>query len=374
MKNHKTRLTALTMFVLAVALFTAPAAVLAQEKAPVAKTSTACAATTISVAQVDPSVSGSGFPDEGFDYTPPTPAADAKPVNPVIKACENGKIKIMVGNEQQFGNRIGAIVEVRILLLIDDGVTVDFASLQRGTLNFDGTDRFHLAKDNPVTIAKEQKNGKTLYTIDMRLQSFVPKPSIPLNIDLRYATSLVAATHKPDWKVLTTPDFMVTTSNTVDNGEDLLEGNMQSATVAAPWPIRTLFYTGASLLVLWPLVTLVLWLIRKRPGRKTPPSELAWSTFSKVFKDGAEVGYQERHFRHLVDALKGYLGAGTRTREEIGAMLEGDKRQGTVISALKKCDMALYAAEHNGTGRNLLTETELAELIAQIKEIVPQPE
>lgn len=371
MKPFTLRLPVLALAITAFSLFSAPAAVFAQATPTAAPSS--CSVTTVAQA-IDPSVSASGYPDEGFDYTPPTPAADPKPVNPVQKSCEDGKIQIMVGNKQQFGNRIGGIVDVRILLLVRDGVVIDFASLERGILNFDGTDRFHLAKDNPVTIAKESKNGKTLYTIDLRVQTFVPKPSVVFNIDLRYSTSVVAATQKPDWKVLTTPDFMVTTSNTLDNGEDLNEGNMQPAVVALPWATRTLMYTGAGLLLLWPLVSLIIWLLRKRPGRKIPPHELAWATFTKVFKSGEAEGYQESHFRHLVDALKGYLGAGTRTREEISEMLKDNPQHDLIISALKKCDTALYVARQSGSDRNLLSDAEVAELVAQIKEIVPQPE
>ncbi len=374
MKPFKLRLTVVALAFTALSLLSAPAAVFAQDAKPAAaQTPTSCSVNTVAQA-VDPSVSASGYPDEGFDYTPPAPAADPKPENPVTKTCEDGKIQIMVGNRQQFGNRIGGIVEVRILLLVSAGVDIDFASLQRGILNFDGTDRFHLAKDNPVTIAQEKKNGKTLYTIDLRVQTFVPKPSVVFNIDLRYATSLVAATQKPDWKVLTTPNFMVTTSNTLDNGEDLNQGNMQPAVVALPWATRTLIYAGAVLVLLWPSLALIIWLLRRRPGRKIPPHELAWTTFTKVFQDGDAGGYRETHFRHLVDALKGYLGAGTRIREEISEMFKDHPKHDLIVSALKKCDMALYIASHNGTGRDLLTDAEIAELVAQIKEIVPQPE
>ncbi|CAN5298111.1 hypothetical protein BH10CYA1_BH10CYA1_29030 [soil metagenome] len=374
MKPFKLRLPVMALAITVLSLLSAPAAVFAQVATPsAAQTPSSCSLNTVAQA-IDPSVSASGYPDEGFDYTPPAPAADPKPENPVTKSCEDGKIQIMVGNKQQFGNRIGGIVEVRILLLVQDGVDIDFSSLQRGILNFDGTDRFHLAKDNPVAVSLEKKAGKTLYTIDLRVQTFVPKPSVVFNIDLRYSTSLVAATQKPDWKVLTTPNFMVTTSNTLDNGEDLNEGNMQPAVVALPWATRTLLYTGAGLVLLWPLMSLIIWLLRKRPGRKIPPHEVAWATFTKVFKSGEAEGYRESHFRNLVDALKGYLDAGTRTREEVSEMLKDSPKHDLIISALKKCDTALYVAKHNGTGGNLLTDLEIAELVAQIKEIVPQPE
>lgn len=372
MITHKLRLPLMAVAITAASLLSAPGVVLAQSTPPAASPSS-CSAPAV-VQAVDPSVSASGYPDEGFDYTPPSPAADPKPVNPVVKSCEDGKIQIMVGNKQQFGNRIGAIVQVRVLLLVQDGVEIDFSTLQRSILKFDGTDAFHLALDNPVTIASEHKDGKTLYTVDLRVQTFVPKPSVAFNIDLRYATAVVAATQKPDWKVLTTPDFMVTTSNTVDNGEDLNQGNMQPAALLLPWATRSLLYGGAGLVLLWPLVSLLIWLARKRPGRKIPPHELAWTTFTKVFKSGDAAGYRESHYRLIVDALKGYLGAGTRTREEIGEMMKDSPKHDVIVSALKKCDTALYVAKQSGDASDLLSQAELAELIAEIKQIVPQPE
>lgn len=279
----------------------------------------------------------------------------------------------MVGNKQQFGNRIGAIVEVRVLLLVDKDVAIDFNTLERGIMKFDGTDAFHFALENPYRVQKQEKDGKTLWTIDLRVQTFVPKPSVAFNIDLRYATSVVQATGKPDWKVLTTPDFQVTTSNTLDNGDQLLEGNMQPAVVATPWPIRSLFNAGLGLFLLWPLVSIVLFLYRKWPRRKVPANEIAWNTFSKVFSEGDKSGFTEGSYRYLVDALKGYLGAGTRTREEISSMFKGDKRHDLIVSALQKCDTALYAAKHGANGE-LLSKSALSELIAQIKQIVPRPE
>lgn len=372
MKTFNLKLPAM-VFIAALGLLSAPATVLAQSPGE-ATTSFGCAASNVVAQAGTPVTSGSGYPDEGFDYTPPSPAADPKPVNPVTKTCENGQIQVMVGNKQQFGNRIGNIVEVRVLLLVKDGVTIDFTSLQRGIMKFDGTDRFHLALDNPVTITSEKGDGKTLFTIDLRLQSFVPRPTIAFNLDLRYATSMVAATQQPDWKVLTTPDFQVTTSNTLDNGEELLEGNMQPAMVALPPATRALLYTGIALLALWPLTAFIIWVARKRPGRKIPPHERAWQTLSWVFAEGDKSGYEERHYRHLVDALKGYLGVGTRTSEEVSSMLKDDARHDTILSALKKCDTALYKARHDGDSTELLPTDAVAELIAQIKSIVPRPD
>lgn len=85
MNFHNLRLPAMAMAI-AVGLLSAPAVVFAQDAAA-APTNTACTAGSV-VAQVpDPAVSASGYPDEGFDYTPPSAPQDPKPQNPVVKSC-----------------------------------------------------------------------------------------------------------------------------------------------------------------------------------------------------------------------------------------------------------------------------------------------
>ncbi len=209
---------------------------------------------------------------------------------------------------------------------------------------------------------------ETLYTIDLRVQTFVPQPSVPFNVDLRYAVAVVEGTLTPDWKVLTTPNYMVTTSNTRDLGKKLLQGNMQPVLVATPLAVQVLFGTGATLLLIWPVLSLLRWLNRKRPGYVPSANEAAWTTFRQVIREGNQGGFEQRHFRQLSGALKGYLGVGTRTRQEISELLKHNPAISTILSALQKCDRALYA------GADLLDKDELTELIAQLEEIVPKPD
>jgi len=379
MISRKLMLPLLTMVVMTVAVtFTAGTAFAQASPAPVTGSSAQTAAdpcsTLTSTTSGASSSSTAGYPDEGFDYTPPAPAPDPKPENPVTKSCEGGKIQIMVGNEQEFGKRIGNIIDVRVLILADDSVTIDFGTLQRGILNFDGSDRFKLAKDNPVTISKQQKDGKTLWTVDLRLQTYVPQPGVTFNLDLRYSNSFVPGTLKPEWKVLTTPDFLITRSNTVDNGEELKEGNMEPGQISLPWPTKGLLWGGIGLAGLCLMTPGVLWLLRRRPGRKLSANETAWLTFSEVFAEGESLGFHERHYRLMVDALKSYLGMGARTREEINILLQGDARHDTIVSAIQKIDLALYASKTVKSAKDLLSKEQVVELIAQIKKIVPRPE
>ena len=181
--------------------------------------------------------SGPGFPDERFDIDATQPSADVpQPANPVQKVCENGRVKIQVGAVREFGHRIGDVAAVRVLIVTDANVLIDFRSLtQAHALAYGGSDVV-LAKDNPISLRRVVQGEHVIYLLELRLQTFVIKaPGVQFNLDLRYATDLVAATKTPDWKVLSTPSFLITRSNTVDNGTELDEGDLSKQNARAPW-------------------------------------------------------------------------------------------------------------------------------------------
>ncbi len=324
-----------------------------------------CSAITTTAQVIDPTALGSGDPDDGFDQ----PTADdntPKPANPVTGSCENGRIKMRVGNPQEFGNRIGDVVPVRIMILTDDGVLIDFSSLKQRTLGFQGSD-FVLARDNPVTVKMMKKDHQVLYVIDLNVQTFVNKdPGVVFNLDLRYATGLAGDSKTPDWKVLTTPDFFVTRSNTVDNGDSALEGSLDAVASPAPWPMWPLLTVGFFLIFLWPGVVVVRYLNRLRPGRKIPANETAWKKFDKALNDANEFGWDVRHFKQIASALRVYLGVAPHTRLEVLDRLSGHPQLETIKSALTKCDRVLY--EHE-----TLSAEETRELVREIKTLVPKP-
>lgn len=297
--------------------------------------------------------------------------AKADPVpesNAISMTCADGKIRVTVGNEQQFANHIGGIVEVKVEILAADYVRFDLQSLQSGMLKFDGTKIFYLAKDNPVRITQAATDsGETLYTLTLRVQTFVPQKSVPFNIDLRYATNLIDATTTPDWKVLTTPTFLVKTSNTKDDGEVLLEGNMQPASVVAPAVTPWLFGVGGVLVSSWPLYGLFTWLNRRRPSYQAPANEVAWAVFHRVFEEGRARGYRESHIRDLTAALAAYLDIGTDTSADLVERFHDDPRRDTILGALDKCNRVLY-------GREKLSSEALTELYRELESLVPKPE
>jgi len=324
------------------------------------------------IAQVPP-----GFP--GFPGEPePTPAEpeDPKPANPVQKVCENGRIIIQVGNGQHFGHRIMDLVEVTVLIVADNDVKFDFSSLQKGVIGFEGQD-FDLAKPHPLgALAPGQspytirsapyKQGQTIYRIDLIVQSSVPKTAIPFQLDLRYAVDTAPDGKTPNWKRMTTPDFIITTSNTADNGDELLEGDLEMKPAPRPWGMWPALVGGIFLALLWPGLAIVRRINREKPIRKSPPNEVAWRTHLKVTAQVKEAGWQERHYKLMASALRQYFGVDPATISEVADQLKDHPQLEMIVSYLAKTEAALFQ-------QRALTEHEHNELCEQFEELVPRP-
>lgn len=335
-----------------------------------------------------------GFPDEGYDGEGegPNPLADpftampapvAKqaggfpgdedgppieeelvPQNPVRKAYENGKIIVLVGSERHFGYRIGDTAPVTIMVLADDSIQLNFDAIQRGMLGVDGSD-FELVEPATPRIV-QKKDGKTLYRIDMKVRSFVPKKGIAFTADFMYATGMSPDGKTLNWRLLTTPEFVVTTSNTADNGTDLLEGDMSEGRSRLSWFTFPLLLAGLTLVLAWPSLLFWQWYRRVRPPKVVPANELAWKTFNKVLKDGKAYGFTCKHYKQIAAALRRYLGVEPATLDEVRVRLKDRKDLKTIESALSKCDAVLYA-------KKPLDDAEHKELVSELEAIVPRP-
>jgi hypothetical protein len=325
--------------------------------------------TASAIAQVPP-----GFP--GFPGEEEPPAAepeDPKPANPVQKVCEDGRIIIQVGNGQHFGHRIMDLVEVTVLIVADENVKFDFSSLEKGVIGFEGQD-FDLAKPYPLgALAPGQapvkiqsapyKKGQTIYRIDLIVQSSVPKKAIPFQLDLRYAVDSTADGKSPNWKRLTTPDFIITTSNTADNGDELLEGDLEARPSSMPW---LMLVGGIFLTLLWPGLVIVRRINREKPIRKSPPNEVAWRVYLRVQKQVAETGWQEKHYKLMAAAIRQYFGVDPATINEVGERLKDHPQLETIMSALAKCEAVLFQ-------QRTLSEHENNELCEQFEDLIPRP-
>ncbi|GEM_PF-1905400 len=309
-----------------------------------------------------------GYPgiggDDGDGYTPPPPP-DPVPQNPVEQSYENGKIVVIVGADRHFGYRIGDRVRLSIIVVADQDVKLDFTAISKGVYGLSGSD-FETASPAVIQVLGK-KDGKIAYRIDLTLRSFVVvKDEIVFNADFLYATDTAPDGKTPNWKRLTTPDFVVSRSATADNGQNLYEGDTSQKPLPISWFTYPLLLAGFMLLLVWPAVIVIRWLNRVRPRRKIPANELAWATFDRVIKDGKQKGFTVKHYKQIAAALRTYLGVESLTAAEIALKLKDHKDLDAIMSALDKFDSVLY-------DKGFLTDKELRQLTAELKALVPRP-
>lgn len=310
-------------------------------------------------------------PGGGFPF-PAEEQADPSPVNPAQKLLESGKVMVVVGSPRHFGYRIGEVIPVTVVISADQGVNVNTEMLKRNVLAAEGSD-FETV-DAPLII-KEEQNGKTIYRIHLRLRSWVIKPTLVLNVEFYYATDLLPDGVTPNWKPASTPDFVVTTSNTAsDSSKELLEGDMETKTSPVPWVVKPLRYGG--LLLLSALPAWLLWCVwrRARPVRLWSPEEKAWLAFDRVLASSSLVGLTTEHLKSISQTLRQYLQieavATENARVPLTAFFEGEAEQlemlSLSISLLTKLDRAVYSKQG-------LSEDENRLLLAELERLIPRP-
>lgn len=292
------------------------------------------------------------------------PEEESTPQNPVRKMYEQGKILVLVGSERHFGYRIGDVAEITILVLADDSVRLNFQALERGVLGFDGSD-FELAGPPSIRIMGKE-DGKTLLRIDLKVRSFVVEAGIVFTADIQYSLNDSRDGKAPRWQVLTSPGFLVSTSNTADNGTDLLEGDLSERQPRISWFTYPLLLAGLALLLLWPALLFLRWYRRVRPPRHVSPEERAWLVFSRVIKVAKASGWTARHYKQVAAALRAYLGVEPATLDEALERLKNRPDLPTIKSALRKCEIVLYA-------KKPLTDAENEELVCELEKLVPRP-
>ncbi len=311
-----------------------------------------------------------------------SPPPELKPKNPVIKDCERGRIIMRVENRRFYAYHVGDEIPISIKILVDDSVQLNFASLKQDVIGFDGSD-FQLIPVRQVDIASRpdpHRPHTILYGIELKVQTFVTKPMIAFNLDLQYAVDVPPGVKQPNWRILTTPDFVITTTPVVvDNDDEPLEGDLKPDVIRQSW-LGWPLTTAGLFMTIWFgfLRRLVVRFNRKRPGRIVPPNEIAWDVFAKVFSDAREYGdFNSNYLRKIDTALRKYLAQTSKmkiealTIKELSAIMAEDPRLPDIISVLDTCESVLYAPADQPLE---LTLQQIGKLQADLIRIVPQPE
>jgi hypothetical protein len=344
-----------------------------------------------------------GYGDEGDDSGPTAqPAQAPKPQNPVDKTCADGKVHIIVGitpNDQggysdshrHYGHFIMDRIPLTVVLDLDKSVQVDFTSLlKQSVLGFNGSD-FDLAKQGPgepesvVISGPVVKGDRKIYRIQMIVQTMVPTPT-PFNLDLRFAVDMTPDGKLPNWQTMTTPDFLVTTSDISDNGDQPLEGNLDMQSPRLPWMTVTAIAIGVFLILLYPGLYLVKWYNRVRPRKVVPADRLAWNIFEAQYDDAAaNGGFKRKHIRAIAHALRRYLGTlqpfpniEALTILEIENRFSDDSKFAAIQRALQMCEADLYSdatlkVENPYESATSLSAGDIKQLYSELDVLVPRP-
>ena len=333
------------------------------------------------------------------------PTSDLRPANPVIKKCEGGRIIVRVENKRFYAYHIGDEILISVTILADDGVQLNLTSLNQQVLGFEGSD-FLMVPVRVVSVASRPYSGRpnsTIYGIQLSVQTFVTKPLLVFNLDLKYAIDVPPGVTQPNWRILTTPDFVITNSPviTTNSDDELEEGDLRPADFRSSW-VEWPLMVGGLFIVVWFgfLRRLIVRFNRARPGRIVSAEEKAWNVFDKVFSDAKVYGeFTPQYVRNVDGALRIYLAQSLKanmeslTAKQIDALLTGDPSllinanahddssplpggsaagwQRLIVSALRKCESVIYARADQPIR---LTELEADELFAELKQLVPQPE
>jgi len=352
------------------------------------------------VATADPTAQGYG--DDGDD-TPPTdqkPQAP-KPQNPVDKVCADGKVHIIVGitpsdpagysdSHRHYGHFIMDRIPLTVVLDLDKSVQIDFNSLLlQKVIGFNGSD-FDLAKQGPgeppsVTISGPVVKGdRKIYRIEMIVQTMVPTPTA-FNLDLRYAVDKTPDGKLPNWVTMTTPDFLVTTSDISDNGDQLLEGNLDMQSPRLPWITVTALALGVFLVLLFPGLYLVKWYNRVRPRKVIPADRFAWYIFEAQQALARDSGFKRKHIRAIAHALRHYLGTLPQypniealTILEIANRFSDDSKFAPITRALQMCEKDLFSdvtlqVENPYESASSLSASQIEQLYGELEVLVPRP-
>jgi hypothetical protein len=306
---------------------------------------------------------------------------EVTPVNPVHKVYdEENKIVVAVGTPRAFGYRIGDVIPVTIVISTSNSPNcqVDIKNITRKVISAEGSD-FEMVESSPdgeyPKITIENANGKTIHRIELKLRSWVIKPYLVFNADFLWATSSLPFDDKaPEWYPGTTPDLIITTSNTAsDVSKELLDGDTSGKPSPVPPLVLPLRGIGVLLVALLPLW--FAWLVFRYvyPPRIIPPHELAWNVFDKVFKKAPDV-FNYEQVQTIAATLRAYLHVESVELNTLRFALEdsivlNDKRNQLIdaaYNALSICEKALYS-------KSSLTSEESAQLKTEIELLVPRP-
>lgn len=290
---------------------------------------------------------------------PSAPAPPPEPENPALKQCEHGLVQIAIGSDRQFGYRIGEPVPITILIFVAPNIVVDFTNLLEGNLMFSGES--DLAQVGVPTITESTNGNWKVYRVDLSVRFSSPEPSHVLVVEARYATGVIEGTQLPDYRLLQTPQFVIGTSFTLDQGHQLLPGLSDAIPVRTIWTGDAITGVGLILVVVAVLSLLVLQFRRARNSYMVSNEERAWRLMNKTFADPAS--YDNNYYSNVAAALRIYFGMESESSSEILARLSTRSDVAMIAHIFGTCENVLYGSTILDAAAHRQIQTELRQVI-----------
>jgi hypothetical protein len=286
-------------------------------------------------------------------------------------SADDGKVIVRIGTEQDFGYRIGDLVHVRVLVVTDPSVQVDFSAIQGGTLYpkaapsysyygsspdpTAGTPDFMLFE--PAKITSFLSDGKRIWQLDLTLQSFKEKAALKFQTQFKYLSD-----DGKTWTTQDSPAADMYTTVSAQEKDQFDEGNLANQTNPTPPVVRVLIW-----LSIWSTacaLTILAFGYRKKQKEiaAMPANQRAWQTIDRVAADARRSGWKPAHYARVTGALMRYLGL---EYTDVGALKSSPDQSRRRLGAV--LEKVLYANE-------AFSGAETAQLLADLEKVVPRAE
>jgi len=301
---------------------------------------------------------------------------------------------------EHFANRLGDIIPMRVKIYCvlpqtekERKVAIDFSALKAGRLTVDQDPEnnpdwsfadpsvlaanelpLYLPKEPTVTTVTLESGAEApaeVWDITMFVQT--KRQPQPMLFWFEFvAASEVTPNGSPDWKKLSTPDFIISQSRTADDGKDLSMGNTSQVAQQPPVRLGWAVIALGAVFVMVPISRYAIRAIRRRfaKGKQLDPAEKAWRVFGPVFAAGLGEGelytFTTVQVREIVSALKEFFGIkyGVKQLQEHRFDFDDGEALLAVLTALEHGVLECGAE---------LSPERYTELVGRISKLCPQP-
>ncbi len=286
--------------------------------------------------------SGSGYQSSyGYPVAPPTPA------NPVAMQCQYGTVVVHVATPQHFGYRIADLIPVRVWIKHTPRVCIDYSTI-KDSLTLDEKSDFD-------RVAEYSRRSRYVLDagwiwqedlLEFKLQSFRSGGDyLTFKLDVKYfidSNGLCRDTSTTEWLRLRTPDLIITTDATVDQGTELVDLPVETVPVKLHWLTQLCLILAVALAVPLPVALLRLLAKRLYPLRFLTPPEVLWEQIDAAMKRRTSDGRLTlESVKQIEIAVRRYFDCPAGSVEDVIDLYRGEHPD-ALRTSIQLCEQVLF--------------------------------